>query len=151
MLTSELAEWIPVIVAGAVGYAAGTIIEWRRTRLLGREIPVPQVTRSSRNFTIVVMTLSLLTAGTVIQSNLEQAAQNTCNNEFKRVIATNAAAGAEANESQDALWRDLQQFLEQNPENTVGQIVMSIDRYLDARDSAKTVRQQNQYPDPQCF
>ena len=149
---NDLAHWIPVIVAGFLGYAAGTIIEYRYIPFRGRKIVVPQVTRSSRNFTIVVLALSVLTAGTVIQTGVKQAYQDRCNSEFKRVIATNASAGAEALNVQDDLWLDIRGLF--GPEGrTVSpqQIATAIDNYLQERAQAKMVRADNQYPDPQCF
>jgi propanediol dehydratase small subunit len=149
---NDLAHWIPVIVAGFLGYVVGTVIEYRSTTLRGRKIIVPQVTRSSRNFTLVVLGLSVLTAGTVIQTNVKQAYQDGCNSEFKRVIATNAGAGAEVANVQDDLWLDIRGLF--GPEGrTVSpeQIAQAIDNYLQERAQAKMVRESNQYPDPQCF
>lgn len=157
---------ISLVLAGIVGWAAGTIQSWHKARVLGVPVLVPFITRTSRNFTIVVLTLSLLTVGTVVQSAIDQAAQDNCNQEFKRVLSERSATNAEDAElnAQDklALDRALSKIVHElttpPDRDTRVEMAEAVDTYLVGRDRTNEVQKQNAikraenpYPDPQCF
>lgn len=157
---------ISLVLAGIVGWAAGTIQSWHKARVLGVPVLVPFITRTSRNFTIVVLTLSLLTVGTVVQSSIDQAAQDRCNQEFKRVLSERSEITTEDSalnaEDKNALDRALSKIVEElttPPDlDTRAEMADAVDRYLDGRQRTNEIQKQNAikraenpYPDPQCF
>lgn len=93
---------IRYVLVGAAAYAAGTIVQYRQFRLRGVSLLVPFVPKSSRNFTIVVLTLSLLTAFSVITSQVQQQHQSQCNADFQQVIRDNARINDEDRELERA-------------------------------------------------
>lgn len=157
---------VSLVLAGVVGWAVGTVQSWHKARVLGVPVLVPFITRSSRNFTIVVLTLSLLTVGTVVQSSIDQSAQDRCNQEFKRVLAERSEITTEDNrlnaEDKNALDRALSKIVEEltttSGQDTRVEMAEAVDTYLVGRDRTNEIQKQNAvkraenpYPDPQCF
>ncbi|QOV99498.1 hypothetical protein [Rhodococcus pyridinivorans] len=94
-MTEALETIVWYVVCGMLGWAAGTITQYRQYRLGKVSLLVPFVPKSSRNFTIVVATLSLLTTFSVITSQVAQQHQARCNADFQAVIRDNAEINRE--------------------------------------------------------
>lgn len=82
-------------LCGIVGYAAGTIIAYRHAKVGGVRLVVPFVPKSSRNFTIVVLTLAVVSAFSVITGQLQQSHARQCEVQFRDAITAQARINAE--------------------------------------------------------
>lgn len=160
-MVDSLPRLLTILVSGIVGYAAGTIVSYRRARLLGHSWVLPVVERSTRNFTIVVLTLSLLTVTTVVQSAVDQAEQERCNTEFRRVLAERAATTAEDTavnvRDKAALDDAVQQLIDNAASGGREASLSTLQGYLDQREESREIqraneerRAQNPYPEPRC-
>lgn len=164
---------IRYVLIAAISYAAGTIVQYRQYRLRGMSLLVPFVPKSSRNFTIVVITLSLLTTFSVVTSQIQQQHQAQCNADFQRSLKANAQINTEdrelerrddaLRERRDDAMDDLVKGLMSAP-NGRGTVLDLLTRYdatvsaialeraeLDnARSDLEQQRRNNPYPEPRC-
>ncbi len=173
-MTTDLWETIiRYVLVGAISYAAGTIVQYRQYRLRGMSLLVPFVPKSSRNFTIVVITLSLLTTFSVVTGQIAQQHQAECNADFQRALRENARINSEdrdlekrddaLREQRDAALTDLVRGLLTAPPGN-GRVRDLLERYdttvavndreradlIAARGALEQQRRDNPYPEPKC-
>lgn len=163
---------IRYVLVGAASYAAGTIVQYRQFRLRHVSLLVPFVPKSSRNFTIVVITLSLLTTFSVITSQVQQQHQSQCNADFQQTIRENARINDEDRELEradddlrgrrddalDSLVVGLRVAAETGSavqllteyENKVEQLEAERSNLDARRDELRQQRRDNPYPAPRC-
>lgn len=166
---------IRYVLIAAISYAAGTIVQYRQYRVRGMSLLVPFVPKSSRNFTIVVVTLSLLTTFSVITAQIQQQHQAECNADFQRALRENARINSEdrdlekrddaLREQRDAALTDLVEGLLTVPPGAGGgQVRDLLERYettivvndrergdlIAARGALEQQRRDNPYPEPKC-
>ncbi len=165
---------IRYVLVGAASYAAGTVVQYRQYRLRGVSLLVPFVPKSSRNFTIVVITLSLLTTFSVITAQIQQQHQAECNADFQRALRENARINSEdrdlekrddaLREQRDAALTDLVRGLLTAEPGGNGRVRDLLERYettvavndrergdlIAARGALEQQRRDNPYPEPKC-
>lgn len=165
---------IRYVLVGAASYAAGTIVQYRQYRVRGMSLLVPFVPKSSRNFTIVVVTLSLLTTFSVVTSQIAQQHQAECNADFQRALRENARINSEdrdlekrddaLREQRDAALTDLVEGLLTVRPGGGEQVRDLLERYettvavndseraqlIAARGALEQQRRDNPYPEPHC-
>lgn len=160
------------VICGIVGYAAGTIMAYRHAKVGGVRLVVPFVPKSSRNFTIVVLTLAVVSAFSVITGQLQQSHARRCEVQFRDAITAQARINAEdrgleaeddqlRNRRDDALdtlvdtlirsqqngggFRALQEYYDE-----VETINAAQDDLVKRRAELQRQRDRNPYPSPTC-
>lgn len=155
---------IPYVITGWIGWTVGTITSYRKAKIAGRSFVLPFVTKTSRNFTIVVLTLSMLTVLTVVQSSIEQTRQEQCNEEFRRVIKERADGIAEDKTLNREMFARINTLVEGidaalTTPDAAGRMLMDqgIEQYrvgikeTEQRwEQLEQERQRNPYPEPRC-
>lgn len=164
---------IRYVLIGVVSYAAGSITAYRRAKVAGIPLVVPFIPKSSRNFTIVVLTLALLTTFSVVSGQLQDARFRACQVQFQNALKANTSIAAEDRELEkqdDALndhrdelteqfWKDLLANTEgQERGRAIAEVYnANVEANSAARDSLTARRAQleadrlaHPYPEPSC-
>lgn len=171
---SEVLETLVWYVAcGLIGYAAGTITQYRQYRVGRMSLLVPFVPKSSRNFTIVVLTLSALTTFSVISGQIAEQHQARCNADFQSTIRESSRINAEDRdlERRDDALRDARDdaldtlvrgtAAAQGDPVMLSQLLVDYAETVQANDIERTAleqqrgaleqqRRDNPYPTPRC-
>ena len=165
---------IRYVICGIVGYAAGTIMAYRHAKVGGVRLVVPFVPKSSRNFTIVVLTLAVVSAFSVITGQIQQNHTRRCEVQFQEAITAQAAINTEdrALEAEDDQLRNrrddaldtLVDSLIRSTEEGNGAGLRALQEYYDEvetinaaqddlaerRGELQRERERNPYPSPTC-
>jgi len=161
-------------LCGIVGYAAGSIMAYRHAKVGGVRFVVPFVPKSSRNFTIVVLTLAVVSAFSVITGQIQQSHARACEVQFQEAITAQARINTEdraleaeddtlRNRRDDALDNLVGSLIESRQEGNlagfralqeyydeVETINAAQDDLVERRGELQAARDRNPYPSPTC-
>lgn len=160
------------LVSGALGWAFGMVTNYRRAQIAGVSVVVPFISRSSRNFTIMIVVLSAITMFSVVSGQIQRKHMDDCTAQFQAVIRYNADLNRQDRELErrdDKLREERDDLLDELvtgltlPDNQGNALLLlrtyqeRVDRNsddrakLDAeRAEVQKEREQNPYPEPKC-
>lgn len=87
MIASEL---ISYLIVGALGFISGFVWRLGTLKIHGKEVVLPFIGATSRNFTLVAIVLALLSLFTIVQVDRSNTENVRCQVEFQTVLKYNA-------------------------------------------------------------
>lgn len=87
MIASDL---ISYLIVGALGFISGFVWRLGTLKIHGKEVVMPFIGATSRNFTLVAIVLALLSLFTIVQVDRSNTENVRCQVEFRSVLKYNA-------------------------------------------------------------